>query len=306
MSKGSLESKLSSAFSKAALDTGEKLPKINAPLGKRLLKYILLFSGSFTLVTMMYSYFLDYNAEMDLVEEKFSQFEKSTVPALAGALWEMNTQQAEETLKGAIQVSDVHSLQIFDEGSNLLLEQTSSLASSEYLVEKQFNISRADISDGQKLGVLKVNITKFGILKRIRDRAFVFFLSQGIKTLFVSLAILQIFYLLVARHVVEISRRLVRDDDLSSFQENPIVIRKKAGKVDEIDILVQSMEKLALKVRDQSAKISGMLTAAQEEIRDQTQELRERHFQTELLAEMNNEISQRHQLDRTLRIACEY
>jgi len=90
-----------------------------------------------------------------------------------------------------------------------------------------------------------VTVSLSGVYQRLMDRVLIILLAQSIKTLFVSIFILILFYYLITRHLNNLAK-YVSDFDLSLLNKELTLNRKqiRKGRIDELDKLVLGINKM--------------------------------------------------------------
>lgn len=81
--------------------------KYRSGLSRRLLVLIIACSTTFAIVATGVQLFLEYQDDIKALDENVSFIESSYVPALSSSLYELNREQVDLLLQGALQLSDI-------------------------------------------------------------------------------------------------------------------------------------------------------------------------------------------------------
>lgn len=217
-------------------------------IGKRLLFYILLCSGVSTTIFTGISFYLDFESEQDLAANLLTQIEVSAIGPLTEAYYNLEEKQIEQVSTGVLNIHDVVNVVIYDESQNEShrYEQKIHLKDVRFGMETWLKdhivTERWDLlhPDEGSIGSIEVSITRLYMYSRLATKALYFFLTQGLKTLLVSLIILFIVDLLLTRHLRKISQYWTNHElELTKFEDR-LELERDHAYDDEIDLFVAS------------------------------------------------------------------
>jgi len=215
-------------------------------LGYKLLGYILLFSSFITLLATAIQLYLDYQNDVELIEERIEQIRVSQLQNLANNLWDYDLEQIRVQLEGIVQLPDMHYLEVRNDEE--ILVQSGELI-QESLIQRVYPLIYEGDNKKVQLGTLKVVASKIGIYNRIKEKVYVILATQAVKTYLVSLFILFIFQYLVTRHLNDLAKyfkELVIENPDSVFT----LKRRPSHSTDELDIVVHSVNEMQLKLNN--------------------------------------------------------
>ena len=269
-------------------------PSLHQGIGRRLLLAILLFSSVVTLVLTGLQLYLDYRTEVQDIQDRFGDIEKSYLASLGSSLWSLDVDQIRLLIEGIKHLPDMQYLEVREVGP---------------IRKRQVAISVGERGDGpilshnypilvathdreapQVIGILYVEATLTGVYGRLVDRALTILITQGVKTFLVSAFILFIVHRLVTRHLIHISGFL-RGYSLGDAATRLHLSRSPPPQTDELD--------------EMTAALNAMSAGLSISIHEREQGLRElrrqetaldrayRHFTThETAAKLAHEIKQ--------------
>ena len=210
---------------------------------------MLLVSSAFTTVLTVISFYIEYEAETEAVSDSLSEIQNGIIPGLSKAAWDENYAQMESLAQGVVQAGAVTKATIYDEDGKEII-QKNQITDRKFRYLENFNYDLMVDADGSnyKAGRLSLVITLDPMYERLIRKALYFFFSQGLKTLFVSLALLYVFNWYVVRHIKRMSQFLVKIDVKGGeFQWTimPESNQKSNKHYNELDILAGTINELS-------------------------------------------------------------
>jgi len=172
--------------------------KENSPLSFRMLGYIVICSSLFTLFATGYHAYVDYQKDKELVKQRMRFVDTSYGSSLSRSLWSLDQKLLSVQLQGILNLPDIISvhLQIYPDSDIAFGEIPPDISTLEHRIKLQH--SADDLYD---LGELTITASLDEINKRMRERVFLILTTQAFNTFFISVVILWIFQVLVARHL---------------------------------------------------------------------------------------------------------
>jgi len=264
-------------------------------IGARLLLAILLFSSVVTLVLTVFQLYLDYRSEMEDIQDRFREIEKSYLASLGSSLWSLDVDQVRLLIKGIKRLPDMQYLEVIEVGPTRRphVVVTVGERGGGPVIGHDYPISHGGDHNQeapQVIGILHVDATLSGVYGRLADRALTILITQGVKTFLVSSFILFIVHRLVTRHLIAISGFL-RGYTLGTGRAALRLSRHSPPRGDELD--------------DMTAALNAMSAGLADSVLDRERNLRQlrrqeaaldrayRHFTThETAAKLAHEIKQ--------------
>ena len=166
-------------------------------LGRRIVALMILASAALSVISAAVQLWMGYQRDLGTVLTEFSVVEESFLSGLENALWQFNFLQVEVLLDGILAQADVTLLRL-DAETGQSWER--GLPTQAQTVTRHFPL----IFDGQpptELGVLTVTVTLEHIRERLLQQFWTLLLSNFLKTLAASFAMLVIFDKMIARHL---------------------------------------------------------------------------------------------------------
>lgn len=215
-------------------------------IAKKLVTFILLSSTVITTVFTTISFYHDYLNELDALDKVFIQIEKSYLDSISNALWDLDEEQIHSQMRGILNINDILSVTIESSTDEpVIIKKETSSRAEEYSYSHRFDLNFKNTH----IGSLNVVATKLHLYQRLINRAFYFFITQGIKTLLVSMIIFFGFQMLVTRHITEIVNYIKKFNESQTVSPKKPVLKKSSNE-DEIDYLLDNIHIAFTKISD--------------------------------------------------------
>ncbi len=230
----------------------EIYPLLKSTLARKFIFFILLFSSIITLIGTSLQLYLDYSKDKNNIHSTLNQIETTHLQSIANNLWVYDQEQISVQLLEILSLPDIQYIAISADGEETIsvgTRESTKILSQKYPLTYSFRDKKVS------LGSLQVEATLDNAFQRLRSRVVVILLTQGIKTLLVSLFILFVFYLLVGRHLIRIanySKKLALD-----HLDNQLALDRSVSKNrtnDELETLVISINTMCSNLQNDIAE----------------------------------------------------
>jgi two-component system sensor histidine kinase/response regulator len=258
--------------------------KYGKSISYRLLFLILLVSTVITIITTSIQLFFDYRYDINRIEALLLQIEKSFVPPLANAVWVEDDVYINTQLKGIQSLPDIQYLKLTRDGhKDLTLGETL----DEITISKEIPLIYLHRGKNFNLGTLYLEVNLKNVYHQIFNKVLLILFTQWVKTIIISFFILFIFYNLVMRHLLKISRYL---KELRVEKLNDVLILERStdpDKADELDEMANGINTMRENlIQDISAR-----KKAENDLKDLNEELEQKiDERTEELAQSNKQL----------------
>ncbi|WP_051559992.1 response regulator [Marinobacterium jannaschii] len=227
----------------------------------RLIFYILVASSIITLLITAVHLYIDYNRDLNLIDERLQQVESSYLQSLTGSVWVDDREQIEIQLKGLLSLPDMQYVAIHD-GAGVQFEFGSLQA--EHRVRAMFPLNYEFDGQTMELAELEVIFSLYGVYQRLLDKALILVVTQGVKTFVVSSFIFLIVHLLVTRHLVTMADYMLNFNRASMDQPMDLHRRNEKAMDDEFSQLVHSINTMRESIRSSYDEMERARMAAEE------------------------------------------
>ncbi|AZZ91449.1 hypothetical protein EUZ85_12165 [Hahella sp. KA22] len=226
----------------------------------RLLFYILLCSSVITLIVTSLQLYLDFRTDVQLIESRFDQVERSYLRPIADAIWNFNYQAAEIHLDAILSLPDMVCAMVRQD-QEVLVSRGATPEAERSAIVKSFMLELHRDDRTVILGQLTVCASLEGVYERLFSRVLVILGSQGVKTFLTSAFFLFIAQLLVTRHLAKMARyaKSLSKDGL----HQPLLLRRKAAP-DELQSLVDAINAMRSNLLQDMERQQGLIRLAQE------------------------------------------
>ena len=212
-----------------------------------LLVRVLLFSTVVTLLLTVLQLSLSYRSERAHLEGRFGEIDQATSRSLGESLWALDTKQVQEQLDGILRLPSIRAVEVRETASSdHALTVFRGERQSAQSVVKEFPLLCCG-DHPQVVGVLHIEATLTDIYREIAGQAVVILLSNAAKTFLVALFILFVVHRLATRHLVDIAGSIA--GVTISADAVPIRLRRRPGKGDELDQLVDALNAMRERLR---------------------------------------------------------
>jgi signal transduction histidine kinase len=238
-------------------------------IGLRLLAAIVLFSSLITLILTVLQLYFDYRGEIQDIQDRFSEIERSYLSSLGGSLWSLDTDQIQRQIEGIKRLPDMQYLEVREISRSLKRRAMVSVGERGVgpVLSREYPIVYSENKDSpvsETIGALYMEASLTGVYHRLFEKAVVILISQGIKTFLVALFILYIVYRLVTRHLVFIAS-YVGGFNLSTSPTLALT-RRRPSREDELDQVVGAFNGMSAGLREVYRELHEVNAELEEDI----------------------------------------
>ncbi len=238
-------------------------------IARKLIVSVILFSSLITIVTTAAQLYREYGEDINLINRRFEQVEKSYLPSVISAVWVADNRQLRILLDGIHDLPDFEYAVVSDKDRVILASGNPQDGS---LIEKTFDLKYLHRDEFVDLGELRVVASLLGVYQRLIDRVWVLLISNAVKTFLVAIFISMLFGYLVTRHLGNMAayaRKLSLGGldvplELSRAQNAP-------GRKDELDEVVEALNEMRVNLKESY----GALSENEEKFRQLAEHIRE-------------------------------
>ncbi|MBD3669661.1 MAG: response regulator [Gammaproteobacteria bacterium] len=244
----------------------------NNGIGRRLIVALILFSSFMTAIITTFELYLDYDQDINGIEKRIEFIGDSYLPTLAESVWVADSQQIQTQLTGLSRLQDIESLVISIDGSDRW--QVGDVH-SQRTIERSLPIFRNYRGDDIKIGTLHIVASVDNVLDRLWDKLITILISNGIKTMLVSLFMLLIFQFMIGRHLEHISHYLRNLGRMPSANEKLKLVRKEDGlwRPDALDYVTRSINNMHNDIAVFQNEILQLNESLEQRVKERTQQL---------------------------------
>lgn len=242
---------------------------LKSPLARRLIVAVVLFSAVVTLLTTGYQLYREYQRNMAGIETQFRQINSVHLPSITQSMWAANNKEIKLQLEGILRVPNVVYASV-DDNVSYLMEVGQ--REDKRMVERQYTLQYKHLGQSREIGILVVAISLDNIYAQLARDATHVLVNNALHTFLVALFIFTLFYRLIARHLADVADHLRSADPV--LHDAPLALaRRPTSAPDELDVLVDSVNKLQTKTRsalnalqDSKARVRLVLDSTSEAI----------------------------------------
>ena len=227
----------------------------NNGIARRLIVVLVLFSSAITTIVTVFELYLDYRADLRLIDERFQSIRKVLLPSLTASVWVAERSHVETHLEGLLNIPDIELAQIIVDGQP---KWSAGALLSARRLEYVAPLIHRHRDQMVSIGELRVVASIDSVLGRIWDKVFVVLVSNSIKTFFVAMFMLIVFQAMVGQHLEFIAAYLRRIAGNIAESEDLRLNRPASGpwRPDALDYVVTAVNAMR---GDLTRSMTGLL-----------------------------------------------
>ncbi len=253
---------------------------INNKLSQRLLAYILLCSIFFSICSTIIQLYSSFHDDLQLLEQRFDNIEKSYLPSIATSLWDFNEPLVAVQLQGIVDLPDIGLVKIYND-----YDYQRQLGDADIVVKK---FVEYPVVYGENIvGKLEVYADYQDIYQHLYQQAGFILTSEFIKIFLLSFFIIIIVNQLITRHLFRITHFAQQLDTQNLEQE--LTLNQRSQQKDELDFLVDAINDMRINLKNEISKLEeaeNALLALNGELEVKV------HDRTAMLADSNKQLQQ--------------
>jgi signal transduction histidine kinase len=247
------------------------MKKSKISIDKKLLIGVMFSSSILTLIIVLLQLVVDYRSDYSNLKNSISQAMSQNEKSFSGAVWGYNEQQIKNLSDGMLTIKGVVSVKVFDNESRVLYAAVEEkYKDSEDLFVKTNQLEYFDGLNKSQIGSVEVKASKDYIYDSLIAKVYFLLLSQGLKTLIITIVLLFIFRILVTNKLNKISRYLTDTDFDVNKDIVPIRLSNSSTHEDELDDVEDKINEM-VQLAHQNQKIMN------KEIEAKTKKLQEQN-----------------------------
>ena len=168
-------------------------------------------------------------------------------------------------VEGLMNIDHIVSITLYDENGEVMQEKNKENIERLNIATKTYEVVYSEEGEEELVvGKLTLVSTQIFIARRIVTQAIRFFISQGVKTLLVSVLLLFVFHQLILRHLISLSEYL-RTLKLGENEEtDKLIFSRKKDAEDELSLVEGEVNELVERLKKQISEQDRMLAKTYE------------------------------------------
>ena len=255
-------------------------------LSTTLLVKVLIISSIVTTVMTIISFSIDYNVEMSNLDARIEQVEQTSLPSITAGVFEYQEEQVQTQINAIANIDGLLTATILSPtGKSLYASKKNRGHSGDFLFIKTFSLYHD--STQQSLGTLQILGSKKGIYIKLMNKVMVFFVTQGAKTLIVSLILLFVFKYHVTNHLGSIYSYFAE----KHYKSSELSLSKNSKDLNELDLVVNSINQMARKIRESELQHLSHIATQQQNLETASKMANLGQLTTGIAHEINNPLA---------------
>ncbi len=224
-------------------------------LARRTLIYVVFCSSIFTILATGFQLYIDYRKDINAIHSDIEQIKKGHQPGIETSLYAYDEIQLDLQLQGALKFRDIVYLEIKDIVTDDVLQSVGDPDADKDIVY-EIDLSYKEFKDDLiPLGRLAIVASLEGVIDRLLGRVMIILMSNLVKTFLASIFILIIIQWLITRHLGTMEEYAGQIN--LNFLDKPLALnrsRKAAAQPDELDIVVNSINEMRIRLQEDIKK----------------------------------------------------
>ncbi|MBT3237834.1 MAG: PAS domain S-box protein [Rhodospirillaceae bacterium] len=246
------------------------LPHANK-IAWKIIASLVVFSTLITIVTTGVQLYTEYGRDIDAIDTRFDQVERSYIKSVSENVWEADVGRLNLLVSGIIEFPNFIYAEVRDENGLVLASEGE--INDENLITKNYPLVQEFRGKNQEIGVLEITVGLSEVYGRIFDRVWLILVSNGIKTFLVAIFMYLLVYWLLTRHL-DVIATASREID---FTKKPVPVTVNRGpflnQPDEIDQLVDAFNDMQETIYDSYIELRALNIDLEMRVNERTQEL---------------------------------
>lgn len=251
---------------------------MNHSLSFKILAVVLGVSSVVTALSTGVQLAWEYSKSYDELKGNFNIVQQSHVESIATALWDFNSIQIEEQLRGVNHLPGILYVEVRNESGVLF---SKGVRREENCLKQEFPLQK----NQETLGALVVYADLNRVTDQVMQKALFIFMSQLIKTLIVSFVLYFAFQRILTRNLIGLARDLKSTDP--RVLEMKYALRGKRGARDELDDLVDSINAMKDGLQRSMREVNELNQSLEMKVREKTNTILLQRQQLEYSSKMS-------------------
>ena len=239
---------------------------------------LILFSSVMTAIITVIELYVDYKTDISGIESRFDFVGDSYLPTLTESVWVADDMQIQTQLAGLSRLQDIESISIaIDDKVRWRVGE----ARSDRTIVRTIPILRGYRGQQLNIGTLRIVASVDNVLSRLWDKLVAILISNGIKTMLVSIFMLLMFQFMVGRHLEHIAF-YVRSLGKQPLKKTKLVLeRNEQGlwRPDALDYVSNSINEMCRDITESQSRITELNSTLESRVEKRTVQLEDANKQ---------------------------
>jgi len=215
-------------------------------LSRRVLAYILLCSSFLSLCSTAIQLYVDYKDNLLALNQRFDNIETSYIQSISTSLWDFNEALVQQQIQGIVKLPDIRFVKITTGFGKVYQHGNEGVIAAKTV---EFPIAY----EKNNIGTLIVAADYEDIYDRLWQKAGFIVTSEFVKIFIVALLMGFIVHWLITRHIYRITTysQNISGENL----DVPLTLFKRSRNKDELDLLVDAINDMRLKLKNDIVKL---------------------------------------------------
>ena len=234
--------------------------KTKSMIGRRLMVYVMLFSGCIIFITTLISLFVRYQEELREVDRQVEQIATVQIAGIKNALWKFDDEELKLLLDSALRLRDISYLSIDPVGGQQI---KAGVRPSTSVISRSYPLTIETNNLTTNLGTLEVVATLDGVYERLIDQLGITLLANAVTIFSFAIFIFFLIQTTITSHLKKVAD-YTRQIDPENPQVPLVLDRpiRALHRQDELDEVARSINEMQINLRHSEQRLLGFAEAA--------------------------------------------
>ncbi len=190
---------------------------------------------------------VSYQQSIDEAKQEYTQIESSYISNLVSGLWVVDDAQIDALLSSIANLPNVGLVELTDETHHI--QSRNQLIPNKPIESRQYPLIYREGNFTYPLGTLKVELTDQLIINRLLEKSIGIAITTLVTILLGALFVLFIFKQWISKHLKTMAD-FAENLDLNNLDQPLVLKRMQNGRVDELDIVVNSINQMQTTLKE--------------------------------------------------------
>lgn len=260
--------------------------KLTQHLSMRIMLVTSVYSVLIALFVSALQTYTTYQQAVKDAQQEFAQIESGYIDNLVSGLWVVDKERVNTLLNGIAHLPHVGYVKLIDDATNV--STRGSLGENKIIAQQHYPLVYREGDFSFELGQLDVQLTDQKILQELKEKSISIAITTLITISLGSVFVLIIFQSWISRHLEKMAA-FADGLDLNHLDTPLVLNRNQKGRVDELDLVVNSINHMQVTLKDDlkrrraaEAELEKHREHLEELVKERTAELTAKTYQLEL------------------------
>ena len=242
---------------------------IKKSINKKLIILIISFTAVFTLCTVFFQLYINYNKEVKILKQRISSLEKTHFDIISSSLWSYDNKLMQKAVDGIFEVGEVQFVLIKDTQGNIIHEK-GQRNPSDSVIEETVPLTYSFDENSNIVGSIYIQVSLDSASEHLMTQFWIYLIGELLKSSVLALVLLVMMRKNLTSHLEKVAKYITTVDP--NTRNDELKLNKKIDG-DEIDIVVENLNKVICLLSESIDKQKEMNATLEENVIQRTKSL---------------------------------